>query len=208
CSRSSRPTASTPRRPRHPLPQPPSAPPQSLAPCGPSYPRSPGFGKAARMVWVATALRRCDMYDLQEIEAIKRLKYRYVRFLDHKRCDELAALFTEDAEASYSSGKYAFSGRDQIMEFLRGALGSHDALTSHRVHEPEIDVTGPTTARGIWGLDDVVIYPKADVSVRGAAFYEDEYVKIDGEWNIRSTGYRRLYEEFSSRKGAPSAKLT
>jgi len=148
------------------------------------------------------------MYDLQEIEAIKRLKYRYVRFLDQKRWDELAALFTEDAEASYSSGKYAFSGRDQIMEFLRGALGSHDALTSHRVHEPEIDVTGPTTARGIWGLDDVVIYPKADVAVRGAAFYEDEYVKVGGEWKIRRTGYRRLYEEFSSRKDTPSARIT
>jgi hypothetical protein len=148
------------------------------------------------------------MYDLQEIEAIKRLKYRYVRFLDQKRWDELAALFTADAEASYSSGKYAFCGRDKIMEFLRGALGSHDALTSHRVHEPEIDITSPTTAHGIWGLDDVVIYPKAEISVRGAAFYEDEYVKVDGEWKIHRTGYRRLYEEFASRKDTPNARIT
>ena len=41
-----------------------------------------------------------------------------------------------------------------------------------------------------------------------AAFYEDEYVKQDGSWKIRSTGYKRTYEEIQSRKDVPGLRLT
>ena len=58
------------------------------------------------------------MVDLQEIEAIKRLKYKYMRCIDEKRWDELAECFAEDATVSYSGDKYAFAGRDAIMKFL------------------------------------------------------------------------------------------
>jgi len=148
------------------------------------------------------------MIDLQEVEAIKRLKYRYVRSLDQKRWDELAGCLTEDATAAYSDGKYAFAGRDRILEFLRTALGSWARITTHRVHQPEIELTGPTSATGTWALDDIVIDTEGGITLRGAAFYRDEYVKLDGEWKIRSTGYERLYEEIESRADTPSLKLT
>ena len=137
--------------------------------------------------------------DLVEIEAIKRLKYRYVRLLDLKEFDELETLFLEDATASYSDGVYSFDNRDQILEFLRSALGSTSMLTSHKVHQPEIELTGPDTATGTWGLEDVVILADAALTIRGAAFYADEYAKVDGEWRIRHTGYRRVFEEMGPR---------
>jgi hypothetical protein len=74
-------------------------------------------------------------------------------------------------------------------------------LTSHRVHQPEIELTGPTTATASWGLDDVVIFPDGNLVLRGAAFYSDRYEKVDGEWKISHTGYRRLYEETANRDG-------
>ena len=137
--------------------------------------------------------------DLVEIEAIKRLKYRYVRLLDLKEFDELETLFLEDATASYSDGVYSFDDRAGILEFLRSALGSTSMLTSHKVHQPEIELTGPTTATGVWGLEDVVILADAALTIRGAAFYTDEYAKVDGEWKIRHTGYRRVFEEMGPR---------
>ncbi|MFN8545047.1 MAG: nuclear transport factor 2 family protein [Candidatus Binatia bacterium] len=148
------------------------------------------------------------MVDLQELEAIKRLKYRYVRCLDTKNFDELERCLTEDATAAYSSGKYAFTGRAAIMTFLREAMSSPRVLSSHRVHEPEIDFTSPTTARGLWALDDVFINEDSKITVRGAAFYDDQYVKIDGEWKIRHTGYKRLYEEAELRTDRPSLQVT
>jgi hypothetical protein len=137
--------------------------------------------------------------DLVEIEAIKRLKYRYVRLLDLKEFDELEELFLEDATATYSDGTYTFDDRAGIIGFLRDALGSTSMLTSHKVHQPEIDLTGPDTATGTWGLEDVVILADQGLTIRGAAFYSDRYAKVDGEWRIVHTGYRRIYEEMGKR---------
>jgi uncharacterized protein (TIGR02246 family) len=146
--------------------------------------------------------------DLHELEAIKRLKYRYLRCLDQKRWDELADCFTEDARSSYGGGRYAFEGREAILEFLRKAMGAPSLLSSHRVHHPEIDFTGPDAATGTWALEDTVIETRAGLTIRGAAFYTDEYVKQDGAWRIRFTGYKRTWEEVESRRDRPGLRLT
>lgn len=145
---------------------------------------------------------------LLEIEAIKRLKHRYVRCLDQKRWDELAACLTPDVETAYGGGKYAFRGRAAVMQFLRDAMGSPSFLSSHRVHQPEIELTSPTTACGTWALDDVVIDPERRFLLQGAAFYEDEYLKADGVWAIRRTGYTRTFEYVESFDQRPGLTLT
>jgi uncharacterized protein (TIGR02246 family) len=152
-------------------------------------------------------MTRDAVIELTELEAIKRLKYRYLRCLDQKRWQELATCFTEDATSAYGDGKYAFEGRAAIMAFLEEAM-PETMLTSHRVHQPEIELTSATTATGVWALDDVVIETRGKFTIRGAAFYHDEYVKVDGQWKIRATGYQRIYEEMESRTDTPSLRLT
>ena len=148
------------------------------------------------------------MADLNEIEAIKRLKYRYCRNLDQKHWDELGECLTEDCRSAYGDGHFSFDGRAAILGFLREALGPATRISSHRVHQPEIEITGPTTATGVWALDDIVIETEAKLTIRGAAFYEDQYVKIGGEWKIAKTGYRRIFEEMQSRTETPSLVIT
>jgi len=148
------------------------------------------------------------MIDLHELEAIKRLKHKYLRCLDEKLWDEMETVFTEDATAAYSGGKYSFTGRDKILEFLRQVLGPPTMLTSHRASQPEIDFTSDTTATGIWAFEDTVIETGSNITIRGAAFYRDEYVKVDGQWRIKATGYTRTFEEMRSRGDTPSLKLT
>src|SRR5262249_40131626 len=80
-------------------------------------------------------------------------------------------------------------------EWCRQGRGSTSYRSSHRVHHPEIDLTTPTTATGIWALDDVVVDASRDFALRGAAFYADEYVKQDGSWRIARTAYKRTFEE-------------
>lgn len=137
--------------------------------------------------------------ELIEIEALKRLKYRYVRLLDTKAWDELETLFVPEATASYSDGRYSFDDRAGIMGFLRESMSSPNMLTSHKVHQPEIDLTGPDTASAIWALDDVVVHLDFDLTIRGAAFYHDRYVRQGGDWLIAHTGYQRIYEEMQPR---------
>jgi hypothetical protein len=140
------------------------------------------------------------MSKLEEIEAIKQLKYKYFRCLDRKEWDQMAETLTADAVSAYDSGKYSFEGRDAIMGFLREALGSPRAISRHHGHHPEIELTSETTARGTWYLEDYVIFKDTNTALSGAGFYADEYVKVDGRWLIRSTGYERTYEQFETRE--------
>jgi hypothetical protein len=87
-------------------------------------------------------------------------------------------------------------------------MGATTMLTSHRCHHPEIDLTGPDEAVGIWALEDVVILTDIGINVQGAAFYTDRYVKVDGSWLIAHTGYRRTYEELLPRTPLKGLKLT
>ena len=149
-----------------------------------------------------------DVARLVAIEAICRLKYRYLRCLDQKLWDELEGCFTPDAVAEYSAGLYHFEGRDAIMGFLRDSMGSEKFLSSHRCHHPEIDLTGPTTATGVWALEDTVVHEEYGVTIQGAAFYNDEYVMAGGTWRIARTGYRRTYEELFPRSSIEGLRLT
>jgi hypothetical protein len=149
-----------------------------------------------------------DLADLVALEEIKRVKYAYMRCIDQKLWTEIGELFTDDAVASYSGGKYHFQGRDAIVGFLERNMGAPAFHSSHRVHHPEIELTGPDTATGVWAMDDVVVMTDWDLTVRGAAFYTDEYRRVDGGWKISSTGYKRTYEEVQSRAQAPGLRLT
>src|SRR3954453_4962432 len=146
--------------------------------------------------------------DLVQMEAIKQVKYRYLRCLDQNPWDDLAVRLTEDCVAAYSGGKYSYEGRDAIVGFGSRSMGAETFHPSHRCHHPEIRLTSDTTATGTWALEDVVIMTDFDLTVRGAAFYEDEYTKVDGRWRISRTGYKRTYEEIQPRGNVEGLKLT
>lgn len=140
------------------------------------------------------------MSNFDDLEAIRQLKYRYFRALDCKDWPALAETLTDDATTAYDNGRYAFAGREAILGFLRDALGSPRVISMHHGHHPEIEITGDGQARGTWYLEDMVIFRDANTVLRGGAFYSDEYVRIDGQWKIRSTGYERTFEEIETRE--------
>ena len=146
--------------------------------------------------------------DLLDIHAIQRLKHRYLRGLDQKRWDEVEACLAEDAQASYGGGAKELSGRKAIMDFIVESMSSTGMLTSHRCSQPEIDLVGPGEATGIWALEDVVIHQDFGVTIHGAAFYEDRYVKVEGTWLIAATGYKRTYEEIWPRSSIEGLQVS
>jgi len=147
------------------------------------------------------------MDDLREIEAIKRLKAKYFRCCDLHLFDELEECFTENVVARYHSGQYAFDGRDALMRFLRAAFAP-TMLTVHHGHTPEIELTSPTTAVGIWAMQDICIDVAAGTTLRGAGYYRDEFVKVDDQWKIKLISDDRIYAETENRADRPSLRLT
>ena len=146
--------------------------------------------------------------DLAEIEEIKQLKARYFRLMDTKKWSEWAELLTERCVLEYGPD-LRVEGRDAIVEFVRGAL--NDATSVHLGYMPEIELTGPTAARGIWAMSDVVEWTdeRRAASLRGFGHYEDEYVKEDGRWRIDRFGITRLrvdpFEPSSAGRGGMDA---
>src|SRR3979411_2414957 len=95
-----------------------------------------------------------DAATLLEIEAIKQLKARYCRLLDTKDEHAWRSLFSDDflSDTSKAGGK-VIRGADEFVAFTRKGVRSQ--ATVHQVHAPEIALTSPTTARGVWALEEV-----------------------------------------------------
>ncbi|MEO6989499.1 MAG: nuclear transport factor 2 family protein [Aquihabitans sp.] len=143
---------------------------------------------------------------LETIRRLEALKYRYVRALDTKDWDALAATFESDATADYGE-RLDFSGVGEIMAFMRENLGP-TMITLHQVHQPELEVDGHE-ATGIWSLQDRVIMTEHRMILDGYATYHDRYRRgPDGNWRIAHTGYDRIYESMMSMDDVPSFKLT
>ena len=139
---------------------------------------------------------------LADVEAIKQVKYRYMRALDTKHWDEYADTLAEDIKADYGpsiGNELHFTNRTALVDYMRSALGPN-VITEHRVTHPEITVTGDT-ASGTWYLQDRVIVAEFDFMLIGAAFYRDQYRRTDVGWKISVTGYDRTYDATMSLAG-------
>jgi hypothetical protein len=136
---------------------------------------------------------------LEDIEAIKKLKAKYFRYIDKKLWDDMEGLWTEDATADYGMGIDLLQGRGAIVKFLKKNLGLDSMISVHQGHNPEIQITSDTTARGIWVLNDRLIIQTIS-TLSGWGYYDDEYTKENGEWKIKSTKITRILEEWMQTK--------
>jgi hypothetical protein len=118
---------------------------------------------------------------LEDIEAIRKLKSKYWRCVDRKLWDEIVECFTEDMVLSVFSK--LIQGRNECVQFLKDGLAQ--VVSAHQGHQAEIDITSESTARAIWALNDLLLDMQPGVNYTGFGYYEDEYVKEDGNWKIK-----------------------
>ena len=134
---------------------------------------------------------------LEETEAIKQLKARYLRCVDKKLWDEWADCFVEDATMDTPPiGK--LQGKREIVKVISEAIGT--IRTIHQVHSPEIEITGDTTAKGKWSLNDHTVDERSKTTSTGFGLHEDEYVKETGQWKVKSSKLTRLSWERSKKE--------
>ena len=129
------------------------------------------------------------LQQLVDAEAIKQLKARYFRCMDTKDWEGFGDVFTADATLE-AEGRVR-EGRDNIVGFISKLL--QDVVTVHHGHMPEITITGPDTAIGVWAMFDYVESPtKPANGFRGYGHYTEEYLREDGNWRIRRLALTRL----------------
>ena len=98
-----------------------------------------------------------------------------------------------------------FSRRDALLEFLPTTL--RGVVTTHHGHMSEIEITGPSTAKGVWSMEDHLLWPPGAPMQRlwGTGWYEEEYRREDGVWRIAKMKLRRLRVEIDGELVFPKA---
>ena len=139
---------------------------------------------------------------LEAVEEIRRLKAAYFRTMDTKDWDGFAEVFTRDAVMDMSGemrdgrtgGAGVTRGNVAIAAFVKGAVDPVE--TVHHGHMSEIEITSPTTAKGIWSMEDMLRWPDGR-ELHGYGHYLDVYEKVDGDWRIASSTLTRLRMDFT-----------
>ena len=120
---------------------------------------------------------------LEYREDLKELRASYCHRIDGRDWDGYAALFAEDAHLDFGPvGE--FDGRADIREFAEHVVGANHPFLSHMLHNPILDVDVEAgTATGQWYFEVPCTFEDGSAGwIQGT--YDDEYVRVDGEWRI------------------------
>ncbi len=117
---------------------------------------------------------------LEDIEALKQLKYRYGMACDDDYDPErLAPLFTEDAVWDGGAmGRY--EGREAIRAFFAGA-SKLVPFAIHQVTNPLLEIEGDR-ARGSWYLWEPIVFAQGNQALWMAGRYDDRYRREADQW--------------------------
>jgi hypothetical protein len=120
---------------------------------------------------------------LEDIEAIKKLKARYCEICDDDHNpDRIVTIFAPDGIWE-GAGVGEHRGHDAILKLFQ-RFQERISFSQHNVMNPNIEVDG-NRAKGTWYFLGPFTMRKGNRALWLAARYEDDYVKIDGEWKIQ-----------------------
>ena len=137
---------------------------------------------------------------LMAAEEIRQLKARYFRCMDTKDWAGFEQVFATDAVMDMSTeigdragqGSGITRGAAEIASMVCNVVGA--VVTVHHGHMPEIEITSPTTARGVWAMEDKLRWPEGS-SVRtmhGYGHYHETYERTEQGWRIKTITLTRL----------------
>jgi uncharacterized protein (TIGR02246 family) len=131
---------------------------------------------------------------MDDVEEIRKLKARYFRALDTKDWDLYEAGFAPDVVVDLTrAGGQRYEGREAFMAYARAMT---IVQSVHHGHMPEIELTGPQSASGVWAMEDYNIWEDGSQN-HGWGHYLETYAKRDGRWLIATMALSYLRIERS-----------
>ena len=136
---------------------------------------------------------------LMATEEIKQLKARNFRCMDTKDWAGFEQVFAADAVMDMSNEMRDRTtrggitrGAAQIAAMVRTVVGP--VVTVHHGHMPEIEITSPTTARGVWAMEDKLRWPEGSPvrTMHGYGHYHETYERTEQGWRIKTITLTRL----------------
>ena len=130
--------------------------------------------------------------ELEDKEAIRRLKSRYLRACDLKEVDEVRNCFLPgDGAVKIDYENFpVFTDRDAFVAVYEQMACHGGVYDLHHATNWEIDLTGADEAKGLWSLNFRTILTGPRQVVRLAVEYQDRYLRRDGRWWIADSKSR------------------
>jgi hypothetical protein len=140
---------------------------------------------------------------LEDIEAIRAVKHRYLNACDQQQPERAASCFAE-GEVEIDMGHVGVLKRREEFAQLYRAAGCHPhILDMHQGGNAEIEFVDDDHAKALWSLD----YRNINTQEKTVTFlcvkYHDEYARAGGEWKItksRSEFKQALHCSYASGK--------
>lgn len=133
---------------------------------------------------------------------IEDLQARYLFALDFRDADAYAATFAEDGVLDYGAGK--IRGREAIREMVAGmrenaqtqstadTQGLRPAAGRHNISNIVLEIDGDRATGTAYWFHMGNANPERSAQLNSFGHYEDELVKVDGEWLF---SLRKIYNE-------------
>ena len=121
---------------------------------------------------------------LEDIEAIKRLKYRYFRACDSKDPEAFRNCFAE-GEIVIEYGRIgSYQNRDDLAKVFAELACQEHIVEMHHAQNPDIEIMDKKRARGTWSLYYYMINTRDQNAVQLGGIYRDEYVHTKEGWRM------------------------
>ena len=145
---------------------------------------------------------------LAAIEAIAAVKARYFRGVDTGDTQLVRSVLAEDCVLDYRgcctdplTGIDHFPAMNMVVRgrssWSSAGLAAAGIVSQHQGFNPDITVTGATSAHAVWAMTDRM-WIGAGVPFRslvGYGFYHETYVKAEGAWRIQTLRIQRIRVE-------------
>ena len=129
---------------------------------------------------------------LEDMQAIQTLKAQYLRACDQKQPEVMRECFVEHGAVIEADGFPPIAGREAwVQTFARLAVENPSIQDRHHGHNPQIHITGTDSATALWDLDFCQINVKERTIVNLSGQYTDEYLRINGRWQIKNMRFQR-----------------
>jgi hypothetical protein len=129
---------------------------------------------------------------LEDINAIKELKARYLRACDRKQPEVMRECFIDKGAVIEADNFPSFNDREGwVQVFTELAVNNPAIMDMHHGQNPQISLTGPDSATGVWDLNFCQVNMKERTVVSMAGEYRDEYLRRNGRWVISAQRFRQ-----------------
>lgn len=124
---------------------------------------------------------------LEDIEAIRRLKARYLNACDSQDPESAKNCFAEGEVVIDMGHVGVFRDREGFADVYRTFGCQPFILDMHHGANPEIEFTDDNHARALWALEYRNFNLEAKTVTFVSLIYHDEYVRQRGQWKIAKT---------------------